>query len=436
MANILLDYLFPITSIEPTPEASTGFLKQVLVVGHPKDGGVTTGVISTCTTMTQVSALLGTAAAAEVQQLFNAGLSRVFILPSDELDIADAIEGHEADFFTILVASDFADADVTATLATGTITVTSYANLVSGTDDAVTIGGVAFTAQTGAATLGDATFQAATSNNATAASLAAQINAHAVVGDLVTATVLSAVVTLTAKGTGLSGNDVTLTYTDNDSNVGITVAGLSGGKLSGGDGLFVGAFEGVVGVSSTDDAFLAVQAAVANRSAWHTTSTNKAKNMFYAFGKMLSNPLNWRNQQYISMPFADDVDTLGECENLFDDRINFVISDDEFSNRLAFFVAGGKAIVAPYVKRNLQIDMQSKALSYIAGNQPSYTKTQAALLEDELQKVIDVYIATDWLSDGVVEIDLVEDNFVASGNINIAEPKALWRIFAEMRATL
>lgn len=434
--KILLDYLFPITAIEPTPEASTAFLKQVCVVANPKDGGVTPGVISLCTSMTQVNALVGTAAAAEVQQLFNGGLSRVYILPMEDLDLADALDGHESDFYTILISSDFTDAEVTASQASGAITVTSYANLVSGTDDVVTIEGVAFTAQAGAATLGEATFQAATSNDATAASLAAQINAHETIGALVVATVVGAVVTVKAASAGSAGNDIDLSYTDNDTNVGITLAGLTGGKLAGGDGLFLGNFEGVLGLSSADDVFLAVHAAIQNRCAFHTTSSNKAKNLFYAFGKMLSNSLNWRNQQYITMPLADDVETLGDANALFDDRISFVISDDEFSNRLSMFVAGGKAIVAPYIERNLQVDMQSKALTYISGNQPGYTKTQAALLEDELQKVIDGYIDVDWIEDGVVEVELLEDNFVASGNINIAEPKALWRIFAEMRQTL
>ena len=64
---------------------------------------------------------------------------------------------------------------------------------------------------------------------------------------------------------------------------------------------------------------------------------------------MLSNALAWRNQQYISMPLADDVATLGDAESYFDDKISFVISDTQYSNRLGLFVAGGKAIVAPYV---------------------------------------------------------------------------------------
>ena len=434
--KILLDYLFPITTIEPTPAASTAFLKQVCVVANPKDGEVTTGELTLCTSMTAVDALVGTTAKAEVQKLFDAGMSRVYILPMDDLNLADALDGHEADFYTILVSSDFSDNDITLAKADGTVTITNFANLLSGTDDSVSVAGVVFTAQAGAATPGDTTFQADTSNSLTAASLADQINAHATTSALVVAEAVGAVVTITALEYGAAGNDIAVSYTDNDTNVGATLAGLSGGKLSGGCGLELGGFSGVVGVSSTDDTFLAAQAAISNRCAFHTTSSNKAKNMFYAFGKLLSNSLNWRNQQYITMPLADDVETLGDAEALFDDKISFVISDSEFSERLSLFACGGKAIVAPYIERNLQVDMQSKALQYISDNQPGYTKTQAALLEDELKKVIADYIDAEWISDGTVEVDLLEDNFVASGNINIAEPKALWRIFAEMRQSL
>lgn len=118
---------------------------------------------------------------------------------------------------------------------TGVITVSSYANLVSGTDDSVTIGATEFTAQAGAATPGDATFQAATGNNETAASLATQINAHATASTLVYAVASSATVTLYSKVEGAgTGHDVAVAYTDNDSNVGITLSGLTGGKLAGG----------------------------------------------------------------------------------------------------------------------------------------------------------------------------------------------------------
>lgn len=123
--------------------------------------------------------------------------------------------------------------------AKGVITISSYANLVSGTDDSITVGATVFTAQAGAATPGQATFQAVTDNATTAVSLAAQINAHATASTLVYAVVTSSgVVTLYSKVAGVgstgTGNDIALAYTDNDTNVGAVLSGLSGGKLSGG----------------------------------------------------------------------------------------------------------------------------------------------------------------------------------------------------------
>lgn len=112
--------------------------------------------------------------------------------------------------------------DVVDNHAKGLITITSYANLVSGTDDSVTVGATVFTAQVGAATPGATTFQAATSNTATATSLAAQINAHATAGALVYATSLLGVVTIRAIAEDTGGNAIVLGYTDNDTNVGAT----------------------------------------------------------------------------------------------------------------------------------------------------------------------------------------------------------------------
>lgn len=111
--------------------------------------------------------------------------------------------------------------------ARGIVSITSYANLVSGTDDSITVGATIFTAQVGAATLGQTTFQAATGNTETATSLAAQINAHATAGALVRATSALGVVTLTAISNSTSGDTIALAYTDNDSNIGATVSGAT-----------------------------------------------------------------------------------------------------------------------------------------------------------------------------------------------------------------
>lgn len=310
--NILLDYVFPITQIIPTPAASTAFLKNVLIIVKPKVGAVEdTPTLTTAKVGIDAFSTTNT----EGDELYNAGMNRVYVMASDDLtNVGDNIEAHQSNFHTILISSDFSDAEM--------------------------------------------------------------------------------------------------------------------------DAADFGSFSGVIAMASTDDAKNATRAVIADRVAFHSTNTNKAKNMFYAFGKLLSNVLNWANQQYITVPYADDVDTLGEANALFDDRVSFAMTDSQYGNRLALLAAGGKAIVEPYIRRNLQIDLQSAALAFFSGTQPGYTKVNAALLEDELQKVILSYIARQWIEDGTVEVKLEQDNFVASGYINIAEPKAMWRIFGEMRQTL
>lgn len=116
----------------------------------------------------------------------------------------------------------FVCVDVVDDHARGNFTITSYANLVSGTDDSVAVGATTFTAQSGAATPGAGTFQAATSNDLTAESLATQINSHATAGALVEAVADGAVVYLRAIDRGTGGNSIALAYTDNDTNVGLT----------------------------------------------------------------------------------------------------------------------------------------------------------------------------------------------------------------------
>lgn len=116
---------------------------------------------------------------------------------------------------------------------TGTVTITNIANLIAGIDDTITIGGTAFTATDGAVTPGAATFDARTSTTLAAASLAAQINAHATASTKVYAVAAAAIVTLYAvvEGAG-SGHNVTTTYEQLGTDIGATVqqAALAGGS--------------------------------------------------------------------------------------------------------------------------------------------------------------------------------------------------------------
>jgi hypothetical protein len=198
-----------------------------------------------------------------------------------------------------------------------------------------------------------------------------------------------------------------------------------------------GDFAGVVGVASTDNAtFLPAQAAIENRCAFFMDGTTKAKNLFYAFGKLLSNASQWKSQQYVICPESNGVTTLGAAQALFDHGVSFVITDSEFSNRLSFFGAGGHAIVEPYIKQNIAVDMQSKALTYISANQPAYTKTQASLLEDELRHVIDNYENDGVIEKGgTVEVALGDDAFIATADISVPEPSSLWIIQGTLTET-
>lgn len=111
--------------------------------------------------------------------------------------------------------------------ARGVIEITNYSNLLSGGADTITVGLTVFTAQSSAVTPGDGTFRAATGNTETAASLAAQINAHAVAGLLVKATSALGVVTLTAISNATDADTIAMAYTEGGTGTGATVSGAT-----------------------------------------------------------------------------------------------------------------------------------------------------------------------------------------------------------------
>lgn len=422
--DLLLDYAFPIEAIESLAEPSKAYLNRVCVVAKPKSGQESNvGTIFQCLSMAEVAVRTNNTNA---QQLFNAGLTQCYVLLANDLDLSTYLATAKT-FFTVLIADDFDKDDITIANANGIATITDYANLVSGSHDIITIGGVAFTAQPTAVVSGQATFQASISDDITATSLANQINAHSTTKNLVLAEVSGAIITITAKNAGSSGNNIGLTYTSHGS-AGLTLTGITSDKLDGGAGLLLGDWNGVVGVSSDNLAFLEAQAMITKRTAFFGNATNGAKSMFYAFGKLLAGA-TWRNQQYVEMPVNDGIDTIAEPLNLYDARISFVLNSDQYQNRLAFFANNRKAIVAPYLSELFQLMMQGWGVGYIALNQPAYTILQASLLEDYLAGEADkTFVQTNLIENISVQISLVENNFTASGNLQIAEPKALWRV--------
>ena len=427
--DLLLEYAFPIEAIQPIVAPSADYLKQVCIVAKPKTGQeANVGTIYECLTMAAVAVRTNNTNA---QQLFNAGMVKVYVLLADDLDLVTPLTTASG-FFTLLISDDFDKDDIEETQATGTVTISNYSHLLTGTPDTISVAGVAFTAQSTTVTLGTATFRAATGNNETAISLAAQINAHPTTSALVSAVATAGAVLITSIEAGSAGNNIAVSYADNGGggNIGAVLSGLVGGKLSGGDGEFLGTFAGVVGISSDDVTFIKAQSLMTNRTGFFANSTNKAKNMFFAFGKLLSGK-DWINQQYIEMPFNDGTDTLAEAEDLYSGKVSFVISSTEYGNRLALFANNRKAIVAPYIFEYFNLSLQGWGVQYIALNQPKYTLREASLLQDFLEEKSEQrFIATEIVESITIKITLVEDNFMANGDIVISEPKALWRVNA------
>ncbi len=424
--KILLDYAFPISVITPTPQASTAFLKQACVVCTPKSGQEgNVGTIYECANMAAVAARTDNTNA---QQLFNAGMSKVYILLSDDLDMGTALgDGAGSDFYTLLISDDFDESDYNGA---STSAVKAY----------VAVGDLTFTAKKGGVAGNSITITLVDDSTAGDESISidgTDITIHMEDG-VSTAQNIADKVNDSIATLALVSVAIAMGEEDTVQAAAVEAPLAHGAAAIAGTGLGLGSWEGVVGLSNDDEEVCAMQAAIENRVAFFTKSENGAKNLCYAFGKLLSNLSNWTNQQYITMPFDDDVALLGDANTLFDDKVSFVISDSEFGTRLALFAVGHKAIVAPYILKNLRIDLQSSALAWIAGNEPSYTVKEASLLENRLQQdVVQAnYIDRNLISAGTVEITLVQDNFVANGAIDVAEPKALWRVFGEMRETL
>lgn len=167
--------------------------------------------------------------------------SLVLTVTSSRSDLSDRLvhtEGRRtalnvADHFRRVAAGlesgsfDLYTSSASPVAASGTITLASVA-----ADDTVTIGGVTFTAK--ASPSGSVQFSQAGTDTQDAASLAAKINAHSTLSQIVSATSASGVVTVTCRVKGVIGNFITLAST------GGTMT-LSASALAGGTGGVTGA---------------------------------------------------------------------------------------------------------------------------------------------------------------------------------------------------
>ena len=192
-------------------------------------------------------------------------------------------------------------------------------------------------------------------------------------------------------------------------------------------------FTGVVGGASNDDAFVGEQNKKKNYSwFWEKTET-AGKNMYKAFGSLLNKPKNrWSNQQYLAMDYDDGITDLGTAESMFDMRLNFVLTDEEYASRLALFCVGAngqvRAIVAPYLYEDITVTLQGAALTWINLNEPAYTVTQASLLQGYLQKKLNTYIENGDIDGGTVQVEVGNEQFIMTGQIIVPEVSALWRL--------
>jgi len=409
MRDLLLEYAFPIETIEPLASPSSEYLNNVCVVAKPKAGQeANVGTIYECDTMAEVAVRTDNANA---QQLFNAGMTKVYVLLADDLDLATPLESAST-FFTLLISDDFVDADIykKATLTKAQLIFTAIAAGAAGNDISIEF---LDTGTAGAEVVTVTTSKISVAMEATV-STATQIKAA-----LDASTQAMALISVATTGTASTAQ-----------------AAFAEDNLELGAQIEAGTWAGVVGVHSSDTAFLAIQAVITNRTAFFGNGTNKAKNMFFAFGKLLSGR-DWKNQQYIEMPFNDGIDTIAEAENLFDGKISFVINSTEYTNRLALFTNNRKAIVAPYIFEWFNLSMQGWGVQYIALNQPAYTLREASLLQDFLEEKAEARFVTPEIVESLtVKISLVEDNFIANGDLVIAEPKALWRVRAVVQQGL
>jgi len=401
MRDLLLEYAFPIETIETITSASSAYLNNVCVVAKPKAGQeANVGTIYECLTMTAVAARTDNTNA---QQLFNAGMTKVYLLLSDNLDLVTALSTANQ-FFTLLVSDDFSDDEIykKATLTKAQLVFTALSAGALGNDISIEF------LDTGTAGAEEVT----------------------ITGSLISVSMEAGVSTATQIKAALDASDeaMTLISVATTGTASTAQAAFAEENLASGAQIEPGTWSGVIGVYSDDTDFLAIQSTITRRTAFFGNGTNKAKNMFFAFGKLLSGT-EWKNQQYIEMPFNDGIDTISEAENLFDDKISFVINSAEYSNRLALFANNQEAIIAPFIYEWFSLSMQSWGVQYIALNQPKYTLREASLLQDFLEEKAEARFVTSGIVEFLsVNISLVEDNFIANGDLVIDKPKALWRV--------
>ena len=161
-------------------------------------------------------------------------------------------------------------------------------------------------------------------------------------------------------------------------------------------------------------------------------STYNYDNLYYALGSLLSlDTLD--NRQYIELPVTDNVVELGDAEDLFNKRISLSTSDIDYGHRLSGFFVGGQPIIAPYIDKLLQLDLQAAGITATNLYKPNMTPSAVAKVRDYLyQKVIMKYINPDIIPNITLSLEVNDEGWVAQGKIALSEIKTLWRYSIEI----
>ncbi|MDR3050018.1 MAG: hypothetical protein LBV16_09360 [Elusimicrobiota bacterium] len=194
--------------------------------------------------------------------------------------------------------------------------------------------------------------------------------------------------------------------------------------------LDAGNFKSVLFSSSADAQAAGIQAKKLLNCCYY----KQEGNLMYVIGKFLAQP-TWSNLQYEILPLDDAISDIADAENLFENGVSFSLKDSQSANRLSLFAQGNEAIIAPYVLKEIELKLQSETINWIALNRPSYNEVDCSILGQYLQgKVIAPYINNRIIPSGSVNITTEGgQNFVASGNIVIPKPTALWRVKANLQ---
>lgn len=396
----ILDYAFSVEVRTPIPQANTEFLRRVAVVAKPLSNYAGAGI----ELITNKNQIANFTANTEIVELFNGGLQQCFLVLGEDLqDCESIIEANQDKFYSLAISSDFGNTPFLPTRGSIKLTDVEFYSKASGVDtNEIELEIIDDNAE--GVTVTDKKIQVhidISGQSRTVADLKAQIE-----------------------------NDL-------DANNLISVVDIDGVKLAPtlaltsfthGHDDFSSSFAGVIYSQSNNSAELETNAVKSNHVAFYGSDTHKAKNMMFIIGKFLS-ANEWSNEQYVEAPYDDGVILESVASNFQEKGISFIYSDAQIGLRLGFFAVGKRAIIAPYVIKQLTIDLQSRALTWINLNRPQYTQVWASRLQSNLDdQVIKKYIAKNLIPFGDVEILTDGSNFVGSGTINIGEPTALWRL--------